>query len=127
MAKDVVFIGSSLKDLKKFPDDARAEAGYAIHLAQIGSKAINAVPMTGFGNAGVLEVVIPDDGDAYRAVYTVKFDTAIYVLHAFQKKSRNGVKTPYQDVELIRKRLKDAESLHKAAAAKETKSGKASR
>ena len=112
--KDAIFVGSSKRDLREFPEDARSEAGHAIYLAQMGEKAINAVPLTGFGGAKVLEVVIPEDGDAYRAVYTVKFDTAVYVLHAFQKKSKKGSKTPPHDMELICSRLKDAEVIHRA-------------
>ena len=111
--KSVTFVGSSLRDLKEFPDEARSEAGHAIYLAQLGDRAINAVPMKGFGSAKVIEVVIPEDGDAYRAVYTVKFDTAIYVLHAFQKKSTKGSKTSIHDMELIRSRLRDAEQRHR--------------
>jgi phage-related protein len=113
--KSVVFVGSSLRDLRKFPEGARSEAGHAIYLAQMGERAVNAVPMAGFGSAKVLEVVIPEGGDAYRAMYTVKFDTGVYVLHAFQKKSKKGAKTPAHDMELIRSRLKDAEALHRAA------------
>lgn len=118
--KDVVFVGSSKRDLKAFPKGARSEAGHAIYLAQKGDRAINALPLTGFGGANVLEVIIPEDGDAFRAVYTVKFETAIYVLHAFQKKSHRGAKTPLRDMELIRSRLKDAEVIHR----ERTKGGK---
>jgi phage-related protein len=70
---------------------------------------MNAVPMVGFGGASVLEVVIDESGDAYRAVYTVKFAEAIYVLHAFQKKSKRGIATPRPDINLIHSRLKLAE------------------
>jgi phage-related protein len=118
--KKVIFVGSSLKDLKEFPEDARSEAGHALYLAQRGERAINAIPMTGFGSSMVLEVVIPEDGDAYRAIYTVKFDTAVYVLHAFQKKSKAGAKTPAHDIHLIWSRLKDAQRRH-IAIAKERK------
>ena len=110
--KKVIFVGSSLKDLKEFPDDARSEAGHAIYLAQLGERAINAIPMTGFGSSMVLEVVIPEDGDAYRAVYTVKFDTAVFVLHAYQKKSKTGAKVPTHDMNLVRSRLKHAQRRH---------------
>ena len=118
-------MGSSLRDLKAFPDEARSEAGYAIFLAQNGDRAINAVPMTGFGSAKVVEVVIPEGGDAYRAVYTVKFDSAVYVLHAFQKKSTKRSKTSVHDMRLIRSRLRDAEIIHRLLKARnmETKSG----
>lgn len=112
--KEAIFVGSSLRDLRKFPEGARSEAGQAIYLAQKGDRAINAVPLKGFGSAKVLEIVIPEDGDAFRAVYTVKFDTAVYVLHAFQKKSRKGIKTPLHDLDVVRSRLKDAEEIDRA-------------
>jgi len=110
--KPLHFIGSSFKDLRDFPDDVRQEVGYSLYLSQIGGKAINTVPMVGFGGAKVLEVVIDDDGDTYRAIYTVKFVHAIYALHAFQKKSKKGNETPKPDMKLIRERLKVAENHH---------------
>jgi phage-related protein len=107
--KPVHFVSSCLNDLRDFPEGARSEAGHAIRLAQQGEKALNAIPMTGLCGASVLEVVIPEDGDAYRAVYTVKFSRAVYALHAFQKKARHGIKTPYHEMDVIRARLKIAE------------------
>jgi phage-related protein len=107
--KPLNWVGSSQDDLHEFPPDVRREAGYCIYLAQKGDKALNAVPMVGFGGAKVLEVVIDDDGNTYRAVYTVKFAKAVYVLHAFQKKSRKGISTPKPDLDLIRRRLANAE------------------
>jgi phage-related protein len=107
--KPLNWVGSSQDDLCEFPPDVRREAGYCIYLAQTGDKALNAVPMVGFGGAKVLEVVIDDDGNTYRAVYTVKFAKAVYVLHAFQKKSRKGISTPKPDLDLIRRRLANAE------------------
>ena len=77
--------------------------GYALYQAQIGEKHGRAKPLKGFGGAGVLEIVTDYVGDTFRAVYTVKFSTAIYVLHAFQKKSKSGIKTPTEDLELIRR------------------------
>ncbi len=74
----------------------------------------NAKPLKGFGGAGVLEIIDDHQGDTYRAVYTVKFDSAIYVLHAFQKKSKKGIKTPQEDIDLVKKRLKAAEMDHKS-------------
>ncbi len=112
--KPLEFVGSSLDDLRKFPDSVRQEAGYSIFLAQQGSKSIDAVPMVGFGSAKVLEVAIDNDGNTFRAVYTVKFAKAVYVLHAFQKKSRKGIATPRPDMELIRLRLGAAEKHYKA-------------
>ena len=107
--KPLFWIGSSRNDLCEFPEDVRREAGFSLHLAQKGDKALNAVPMTGFGSAKVLEVVIDNRGNTYRAVYTVKFAKAVYVLHAFQKKSRKGIATPKPDIDLIRRRLAAAE------------------
>lgn len=83
--------------------------GYALHLAQYGGKHSQAKPLKGFGSAGVLEVVEDDDGSTYRAVYTVRFSNAVYVLHCFQKKSHKGIETAKQDMDLIRDRLKLAQ------------------
>ena len=87
--------------------------GFALYLAQIGGKHDHAKPLKGFGGAGVLEVVEDHAGDTYRAVYTVKFEHAVYVLHAFQKKSKTGIKTPQEDIDLIRRRLTAAEADYK--------------
>lgn len=108
--KPTHWMGSSLSDVRDFPDDVRSEVGYAIHLAQLGDKSVNAVPMVGFGGAKVLEVVIDEAGDTYRAVYTVRFPKAVYVLHAFQKKSVRGAATPRPDMNVIRIRLRYAEA-----------------
>jgi phage-related protein len=87
-----------------------SDTPYALHLAQEGKKHEQAKPLKGFGSAGVLEVVEDYRGDTYRAVYTVKFGNAIYVLHCFQKKSTSGIETPKPDMELIRARLKVVEA-----------------
>lgn len=86
--------------------------GYALYLAQIGGKHSDAKPLKGFGGASVLEIVEDLAGNAYRAVYTVKFTGVVYVLHAFQKKSRAGIKTSKTDLEQIRARLKLAGQIH---------------
>jgi phage-related protein len=83
--------------------------GFALWQAQRGGKHADAKVLKGFGGGGVLEVVEDHEGSTYRAVYTVKFSGAVYVLHAFQKKSKKGIKTPQREIELIRKRLKTAE------------------
>ena len=84
--------------------------GYALYLAQCGDKHLDAKPLRGFGGgAGVLEVVADHDGDTYRAVYTVRFADAVYVLHAFQKKSKRGIATPKREIERIRQRLQQAQ------------------
>ena len=111
--KPVAWIGSSYKDYRSFPDPVQDGMGYALFLAQTGKMHCDAKPLKGFGGAGVLEVVDDDQGDTYRAVYTVKFAEAVYVLHAFQKKSKQGRKTPPQDMEMIRRRLKAAEEHHR--------------
>jgi phage-related protein len=113
--KPLHWIGSSLRDVKQFPDDVRSEVGFALYMAQQGDRAMNVVPLLGFGGARVLETVIDSDKSTYRAVYTVKFANAIYVLHAFQKKSVRGIATPKPDMDLIRTRLKVAEEHHTEA------------
>lgn len=107
--KTVEWVGSSLKDLKGFPDEIRDTFGYGIFLAQVGDRHPDAKSLKGFGGAHVLELVEDHDGDTYRGVYTVRFEEAVYVLHCFQKKSERGVSTPQHDIDLIRKRLKAAE------------------
>ena len=103
----------------RFPREAMREAGYAIELAQDGRRHPDAVPMKGFGGASVLEVRISDDGDAYRAVYTVAFAEVVYVLHCFQKKAKSGIVTPQRDLDVIAQRLKlaraDYERQHQGA------------
>lgn len=111
--KPCEFIGSSKEDLSAMPDDVKEVMGFAIFLAQCGEKHASVKPLKGFGGAGVLEVVENFDGDAYRAVYTVKFARVVYVLHAFQKKSKRGRATPQYDVALIKQRLKTAEQHYK--------------
>jgi phage-related protein len=107
--KPCEFIGSAKEDLSAMPDEAKEMIGFALFVAQSGEKHQSAKPLKGFGGAGVLEVVEDFDGDTYRAVYTVKFTGVVYVLHAFQKKSKRGSATPRHDIELIKQRLKTAE------------------
>jgi phage-related protein len=106
------WIGSSLKDLREFPDNPRREVGNALYQAQIGEKHPKSKPFKGFHGASVLEIADDFDSDTYRAVYTVRFEEAVYVLHCFQKKSKSGISTPKQDIELIERRLKSAELEH---------------
>ncbi|RYG47966.1 hypothetical protein EON79_05890 [bacterium] len=110
--RPVRWMGSSLDDLKEFPREVMQSMGHALDDAQRGGKSHHAKPLVGFGGAGVLEVVENHDGDTYRAVYTVKFEEAIYVLHAFQKKSRSGIKTSQGDLQKIERRLREARELH---------------
>ena len=111
--KALAWIGSSRKDLKKFPAEVRSAIGYALYQAQLGLKAVNAKPLAGFVGASVLEIVDDFQTDTYRAVYTVRFRDVVYVLHAFQKKSRKGIATPKADLDLIKRRLKLAEEDYK--------------
>jgi len=120
--KPVSWAGSSYKDFREFPVPVQDAMGYALYQAQIGLKHGSAKPLKGFGGAGVLELVADHVGDTFRAVYTVKFATAVYVLHAFQKKSKSGIKTPTEDMQLIQRRLRAAEADYKIQLAR----GKAS-
>ena len=121
--KPVFWVASSRKDLKKFPKSVRQAAGQALFDAQTGGKHPGVKPLKGFHGAGVLEVVEDDNGNTYRAVYTVKFAGAVYMLHAFQKKSKKGSKTPQHEVDLIRRRLKAAEEHYKTWRASEKGKG----
>jgi phage-related protein len=107
--KPLFWVGSSLDDLRGFPDQVKRTMGFALRRAQGGGKHVDAKPLKGFGDAGVLEIVEDDDGGTYRAVYTVRFAGAVYVLHAFQKKSIKGISTSRHDIELVRDRLRIAE------------------
>jgi phage-related protein len=109
--RPLIWVGSSLEDLRAFPEAVKQTLGYALYLAQTGDKHPDAKPLRGFGGAGVLEVVDTYAGDAYRAVYTVRFPSAVYVLHAFQKKAKRGIATPKQELDLIRARLRRARDL----------------
>ena len=106
--RPVLWVGSSRKDLRSCPEAVQDTFGFALYLAQIGGKHPQAKPLKGFGGADVLEVIEDDDGETYRVVYTVRFATAVYVLHVFQKKSKRGAATPRADIDLIGKRLRDA-------------------
>ena len=112
--KPVAWVGSSYKDFTAFPQAIQQEMGHALYLAQTGRMHVSAKPLKGFGDAGVVELVEHGQQGTYRAVYTVKFASAVYVLHAFQKKSKTGIRTPREDIEQVRRRLKIAEQDHKA-------------
>jgi phage-related protein len=104
--KELVWVGSARKDVQAFPQEVRAVFGVALYWAQKGCKHPQAKPLKGFKGAGVVEVVEDFDKDTYRCVYTVKYGDRVYVLHAFQKKSKKGIATPKPDMELINVRLK---------------------
>jgi phage-related protein len=102
--KKLLWVGSAKKDLIAMPGEVQDSFGYALHQAQIGKKHEQTKPLKGFGSAGVLEVVEDSGGGTFRAVYTVKFANAVYVLHCFQKKSTRGIATPKPDMDVIRER-----------------------
>jgi phage-related protein len=112
-ARSLVWLGSSRRDLRAFPRQARREIGVALYAAQQGETDPVAKPLKGFGGASVMEIVSEDQRGAWRAVYTIRFVEAVYVLHAFQKKSRRGIATPKQEIELIKRRLVEAARLHR--------------
>ena len=107
--KAVHFLGNTKTVLRGFPAEVKDRVGYALYEAQRGEKAVNTKPLKGFHGASVLEIVEDHDGSTYRAVYTIRFSNAVYVLHTFQKKSKKGIATPKHDVELVKSRLKLAE------------------
>jgi len=107
--KPVQWVGSSGRDMRDMPEPVRRTFGFALYLAQQGQKHDKAKPLKGFGSTGVLEVVEDDHGGTYRAVYTVRFRKAVYVLHCFQKKSPSGIATARQDIDLVKNRLASAE------------------
>ncbi len=107
--KDIVWVASSLDDLKRFPEPVQKVMGFAFFQAQCGGKHLQARPLKGFGGAGVLEIIEDFDGNAFRTVYTVRFADAVYVLHAFQKRSKKGIKTPKREMDVVRSRLRMAQ------------------
>ncbi len=110
--KPLFWVGSSLKELRGFPEEVKDEIGFALYQAQRGLTPRSAKPLKGFAGASVLEIVDDFQTDTYRAVYTVQFADAVYVLHAFQKKSKRGVETPKGEIELVKARLKLAREHH---------------
>lgn len=111
--KPMIWVGSSRADLREFPEPVRDHIGYALYVAQCGGKHRDARPLRGFGGAGVVEIVKDYRGDTFRGVYTLRYAGAVYVLHAFQKKSKTGRETPTRDMDLIRQRLREAEQMAK--------------
>lgn len=110
----IIWIGSSRRDLRTFPSEVQKGVGYALWFAQLGGKHPHAKPLRGFGGGGVIEIIEDFRGDTYRAVYTLKLGGFVYVLHAFQKKSRRGAETSKGDLALIRSRLRAAEADYQA-------------
>ncbi len=111
--KPVIWVGSSRKDLREFPEPVQDHMGYALYVAQSGGKHRDTKTLSGFGGAGVVEAVKDYRGDTFRAVHTVRFAGSVYVLQAFQKKSKSGSEMPRRDIELISRRLREAEQIAK--------------
>lgn len=109
--KPLRWMGSAKRDLLAMPQEVQQVFGFALFHAQIGGMHPAAKPLKGFGSAGVVEIVEDLRGNTYRAVYTVRFAGAVYVLHCFGKKSKHGIETPKRELELIRARLKEAKAL----------------
>jgi phage-related protein len=107
LLRSLVWMGDSLDNLREFPPEVRTAVGYALQLVQAGETPMSAKPFKGVAS-GIYEIVKRYDTDTYRAVYAVKIGERIYILHAFQKKSKQGIKTPQSDVDLIKQRYKDA-------------------
>ena len=111
--KPLRWVGSAKKDLSAMPAEVQDTFGYVLHLAQVGGRHSRAKPLKAFGGAGVLEVVDDHQGDTYRAIYTVRYAQAVYVVHCFQKKSTSGIATPKPDMDLIERRLKAVDALER--------------
>jgi len=121
MLKPIIWIASTKDDLLALPEGVKDEIGHALYQAQKGGKSDKAKPFRGFGSAAVLEIVENNEGGTYRAVYTVKFKEAIAILHVFQKKSKTGIATPKQDIDLIKNRFRMAEQEYEAWISKKRK------
>lgn len=109
--RELVWVGTAKGDLKEFPQPVQRAMGFALYRVQQGGRPAAAKPLKGFGGAGVLEIVDDFDGDTYRTIYTVRLTTAVYVLHAFQKKATRGISTPQREIDLVRARLRQAEAI----------------
>jgi phage-related protein len=120
LARPLIWIGSSRKEYLEFPAKVQDNFGFELFLAQTGQHPPSAKPLRGLGS-GTVELVDNFDGDTYRAVYTVRFESAVYVLHAFKKKSKQGIKTPQSDIELIKRRLREAEATDAARTKSESR------
>lgn len=108
----VQWVGDSREQLQKFPSQVRKAIGHALYLVQTGQTPPSSKPLRGLGS-GVFEIVDDYDTNAYRAVYTVKIGRSLYVLHAFQKKSKSGIATPKKEIDQIKRRLRRAKELAK--------------
>ncbi len=111
--RPLFWLSSTRSDVRRFPREVKREIGRALYAAQQGETDPAAKPLRGFGGGSVLEIVSDYRGDTWRAVYTVRFSEAVYVLHAFQKKSKQGITTPKREMELIHRRLAEAQRVHR--------------
>jgi phage-related protein len=118
--RPLLWVASSKRDFREFPPRVQDDLGFELYLAQTGQHPQSAKLLKGLGS-GTVELVDDFDGDTYRAVYTVRFGDAVYVLHTFKKKSKRGIKTPQGDIDLVKRRLKDAEHDHAQRFKKERK------
>lgn len=105
--KNLIWLGDSLKNIREFPEEVKKEIGHALYLIQNGKTPPSVKPFKGM-KLSSMEIVTNFNKDTYRTVYTIKIDEVVYILHCFQKKSKSGIKTPKEDVELIKKRIQDA-------------------
>lgn len=121
--REAVWVGTSLADVRAFPEEVKDEVGHALWVAETGGKHPSAKPLQGFGSAGVLEIVTRGDDGTYRTVYTVRLADALYVLHAFKKKSTQGKKTPERHMQIVKTRLKEAEQISAERRAQQANEG----
>ena len=112
LQRGLEYVGRCQRDLREFPDQVREIVAFALLEAQVGGKHPDAKPLAGFGGASVLELALPFETNAYRVVYTLKFPGMVYVLHAFMKKSTQGIAMAKRDKEMIQRRLRAAADLH---------------
>ncbi len=117
--KRLEWVGTSKKDLKEFPEEVQGAMGYALHLAQCGERHGHAKIFSGMGNAKILEIVENDKSGTYRTLYTLEMEGFVFVLHAFQKKSKSGRSTPKPELDKLKRRLKEAQELYKQLLSKE--------
>lgn len=109
--RPLAWVGSSRRDFRAMPRAVQNMMGYALYVAQRGGKHESAKPMKGFSGAGVVEMIRDYRGDTYRCVYTVRIAAAVYVLHAFQTKSKRGIETPRGEIEIVKRRMREVEEL----------------
>ncbi len=117
--KPLFWVGSSKRDLDKLPDDIKSSFGHALYLAQHGERYLRSKIMKGFGGAGIIEIIERGASGTFRAIYTIKMAKAVFVLHVFQKKSKSGIATPKKEIDLIKRRLKDAQKMYRDTYEKE--------